>query len=67
LKGNPANIQEFLTFSAKRGAIAHKSCIIAGFFDKRYKTRKNDVFLHHYWISPLKWSGKWPKFRPKAQ
>jgi len=47
LEGNPANIQEFLTFSAKKGAIAYKSCTIAGFYNNSNKNGKNDVFSHH--------------------
>jgi len=44
-------VQDFLTFSAKKGAIAHKSCIvIAGFFKNRTKIGNNDVFLHHFWF-----------------
>jgi len=50
LKRNPANIQEFLTFSAKKWYIANKSCRIAGFCKYGNKNKKNDVFLHHYWI-----------------
>jgi len=48
LKGNPAKIQEFLTISAKKGAIAQKSCIIAGFNNKSNKIGKNDVILHQF-------------------
>jgi len=54
LKENPAKVQDFLTFSAKKGFMAHKSCIIAGFFRNIHKIGKNDVFLHHFWISPKK-------------
>jgi len=50
LKVNPANIQEFYVFSAKKRASAHKSCINAGFFENGNKIGKNDVLLHHYWI-----------------
>jgi len=50
LKENPANIQEFLNLLDKKGEIAHKSCIIAGFYKNGNKTGKNDVLLHHYWI-----------------
>jgi len=50
LKVNPANIQEVYTFTFKEGSSAHKSCINAGFLDKRNKIGKNDVLLHHYWI-----------------
>jgi len=55
LKGYPANIQEFLAFSAKKGDFVHKSCIIAGFLNNGSKTEKNNVFLHHYWILSTKW------------
>jgi len=48
LKGNPANMQEFLTFSSKKKINTHKSCIIAGYCFYRDKIRKNDVFLHHF-------------------
>jgi len=50
LKGNPANIQDFLTFSAKKEPIAQKSCIIAGIFKNSNKIGKNDVFMHHFFI-----------------
>jgi len=53
-EGNPANIQEFSPFSAKKGSIAQKSCIFAGFFKNSNKLGKNDVFLHHFWISAKK-------------
>jgi len=46
LKENPANIQEFLAFTAKKGSNAHKSCINAGYFKNRNKNEKNDVLLH---------------------
>jgi len=48
LKENPANIQDFFTFSAKKRAVAHKSCINAGFFENGNKVGKNDVLLHHF-------------------
>ena len=48
MKDNPANIQEFYSFSAKKGSIAQKSCIIAGIYNNENKTGKNDVFLHHF-------------------
>jgi len=51
LKEFPANVQEFLSFLSKKRAIAHKSCIIAGFFNYGSKTGKNDVFSHHFWIA----------------
>jgi len=47
---NPANIQDFLTLSAEMRSIAHKSCIIAGFFNNSNKIGKNDVFMHHVWV-----------------
>jgi len=50
LKVNPAKMQEFFAFSAKKGSSAHKSCTNAGFFNKGNKIEKNDVLLHHYWI-----------------
>jgi len=53
LKENPANIQEFFTFSAKKGFSAHKSCINAGFFNNANKNGNNDALLHYYWITRL--------------
>jgi len=40
LEGNPANIQDFYTFSAKKESNAHKSCIIAGILKNGNKIEK---------------------------
>jgi len=48
LKENPANLHEFLTFTAKKEVFVHKSCIIAGFYNNRRITGKNDVFSHYF-------------------
>jgi len=42
-------MQEFLAFSAKKGAKAQKSCINAGYFNRGNEIEKNAALLHHYW------------------